>query len=48
MAKLSAGNIIAIEAKYHCKCLVALYNRAARHNEETNFHGIAFPELVEC
>jgi len=43
--------MIAIEAKYHSKCLVALYNRAARsssadNNEEADLHGIAFEELV--
>ena len=46
VAKLSAGNIIAIEANYHHKCLVALYNQAARCNEETNLHWITFAELV--
>lgn len=30
MAKLSAGDMIAIEAKYHSKCLITLYNQA-RH-----------------
>ena len=29
IAKLSAGDMVAIEAKYHAKCLVALYNRAS-------------------
>ncbi|CAG2239698.1 unnamed protein product [Mytilus edulis] len=29
-AKLSAGDLIAQEAKYHSKCLVSLYNRASR------------------
>lgn len=28
IAKLSVGDLIAIEAKYHAKCLVALYNKA--------------------
>ena len=28
IAKLVAGDLIAIEAKYHAKCLVAFYNRA--------------------
>ncbi len=51
LAKLSAGDMIAIEAKYRRKCLVALYNRASRsnctdRNEEADLHGIAFAELV--
>ena len=51
LAKLSAGDTIAIEAKYHRKYLVALYNRAARSNcadsnEEADLHGIASAELV--
>ena len=28
IAKLSGGDLIAIEAKYHSKCLACLYNRA--------------------
>ena len=28
LAKLAAGDMIAIEAKYHNRCLCALYNRA--------------------
>jgi len=27
LAKLAAGDMIAIEAKYHSKCLAALYNK---------------------
>ncbi len=51
LAKLSAGDMIAIEAKYRRKCLIALYNRAARSNctdsnEEADLHGIASAELV--
>ena len=30
LAQLSAGDLIAQEAKYHSKCLVSLYNRASR------------------
>ena len=53
IAKLSAGDLIAQEVKYHLNCLVALYNRnrAATHSTDeestdaTN-HGIAFAELV--
>lgn len=28
LANLSAGDMIAMEARYHAKCLVGLYNRA--------------------
>ncbi|VDI74380.1 Hypothetical predicted protein, partial [Mytilus galloprovincialis] len=55
LAKLSAGDLIAQEAKYHSKCLVSLYNRASRiemkndnveSKKERQIHGIAFSELV--
>ena len=32
LAKLSAGNMIAIEVNYHCKCLAAYYNK--KRNEQ--------------
>ena len=38
LAKLSAGDMVAIEAKYHRNCLRALY--------EDHLHGIAFAELM--
>ena len=44
--------MIAIEAKYHSKCLAALYNKArsAKHvcneSDDSHLHGIAFAELV--
>jgi len=52
-AKLKPGDMIALEAKYHHKCLVNLYNRARaldratqdKHGE-ADLHGIAFAELV--
>ena len=31
-AKVSSGDLVASEAKYHAKCLIALYNAAARRN----------------
>jgi len=34
LAKLSRGDVIAIEAKYHKKCLVALYNRLRSQQRE--------------
>ena len=52
LAKLAAGDMIAIEAKYHNRCICALYNRARlaspMDNEEVEayMHGIAFAELV--
>lgn len=35
-AKLSVGDLIAIEAKYHAKCLVGLYNRARPFKPRTS------------
>ena len=52
LAKLAAGDMIAIEAKYHQHCLRALYNRARQEapkgndGQESCLHGIAFAELV--
>ena len=52
-AKLSAGDMIALEVKYHPKCLASLYNRAAaldvkdNCDQSDNFNlGIALAELV--
>lgn len=46
--------MVAIEAKYHVKCLAALYNRVRKLQtpsadedcNETSLHGIAFASLV--
>ena len=54
LAKLSAGDMVALEAKYHTKCLVGLYNRARKvksiglnsASEEEVTSRIAFAELV--
>ena len=50
LAKLSAGDMVAIEAKYHRNCLRALYNTitpaAPKDEDEDRLHGIAFAELV--
>ena len=53
LAKLAPGDMIALEAKYHLKCLTNLYNRAralenadAEKGSNEHFHGIAFAELV--
>ena len=53
LAKLAPADMIALEAKYHTRCLAALYNRARgasssksgcdNHND---FHSIAFAGLV--
>ena len=53
LGKLSAGDMIAIDAMYHAKCLAALYNKVNRKqfgddfdNTEKQLHGIALAELV--
>ncbi|KAG0715668.1 hypothetical protein GWK47_011424 [Chionoecetes opilio] len=50
LAKLSEGDMIAIEAKYHRNCLRALYNKirpaALKDADADRLHGIAFAELV--
>ena len=54
LAKLSAGDIVAQEAKYHAPCLASLYNRAAALQEQADdddddnkiSHGIALAELL--
>ena len=50
LAKLSAGDMIALEAKYHRNCLTTLYNKARQATEKeenySHLHGIAFAELV--
>ena len=49
LAKLAPGYMIALEAKYHSRCLVALYNRARNaitmhvNEEHADLHGIALP-----
>ena len=52
IAKLSAGDLISQEAIYHAKCLVSLYNKAGRLNQNTEdgdekiIEGIALAQLV--
>lgn len=54
LAKPSAGDMVALEAKYHAKCLEKLYNRARKvkvqgldsTDEEEVMSKIAFAELV--
>ena len=53
LAKLSAGDLVAQEAKYHAKCLVSLYNKArdSKSDQKDSHmknigHGIALAELV--
>ncbi|VDI22412.1 Hypothetical predicted protein [Mytilus galloprovincialis] len=55
LAKLSAGDLVAQEAKYHAKCLIYLYRKASRvaNDDESEgvtqsriSHGIALAELV--
>lgn len=53
IAKLSSGDLIALEAKYHLTCLSQLYRRRESVLKETEgqdehtFHSLAFAELVE-
>ena len=50
LAKLAAGDMVAIETKYHNKCLCALYNKARKalpqddDGEEDHLHGIVSAE----
>ena len=52
LAKLAAGDMIAIESKYQHRCICALFNRARlaqpmdNDGVEACMHGIAFAELV--
>lgn len=55
LAKLSAGDMVAIDAMYHAKCLSALYNDVrtkeskSKSKEEKSYsslHGLAFASLV--
>jgi hypothetical protein len=53
LTKLAAGDMVAIEAEYHVKCLVALYNEVRKceparqdDNFESSIHAIAFASLV--
>ncbi|CAC5372616.1 unnamed protein product [Mytilus coruscus] len=55
LAKVSAGDLVAQEAKYHAKCLLDLYRKASRvaNDDESEggtqtriSHGIALAELV--
>ena len=49
LAKLSEGDMIAIEALYHCKCLVAYYNKSRTQKDvtdEPDFRSVALGELI--
>ena len=54
LAKLAPGDMIALEAKYHSRCLTSLYNRARAITSSTtgsgkhhdDFYSITFAELV--
>ena len=53
LAKLEPGDMVALEAEYHRKCLINLCNRAralestvSNKSSDTHLHGIAFAELV--
>ncbi|CAC5386256.1 unnamed protein product [Mytilus coruscus] len=54
LAKLSVGDLISQEAKYHDKCLIKLYNKASgqtpktkKESQETVIHGIVLAKLIE-
>ena len=36
LAKLSAGDMVALDAVYHAQCLVTLYNRARKESQVMN------------
>ena len=46
IAKLSEGDMIATEAKYHARCLAALYNRYRDANKPTDSSNAI--DLLEC
>ncbi len=53
LSKVSSGDLVASEAKYHAKCLVALYNAAERMKSNIQedrtiemYYARAFAELV--
>ena len=49
LVKLSTTDMMALEAKYHTKCLVSLYKCARKAKEEEHadkMEAIAFAELV--
>ena len=54
LARLSMGDMVALEAKYHAKCLLDLYNRARKvqtdaqqgTNREREISGIVLAELM--
>lgn len=53
LAKLSTGDMVAQEAKYHAPCLASLYNKAAALQEQADddddtklSHGTALAELL--
>ena len=53
LAKLSAGDMIVLEVKYHRNCLTTLYSKARQATEKqekeenySHLHNIAFAELV--
>ena len=56
ISKMSVGDLIAVEAKYHAKCLVSLYNRARQfkasttdsvpESSPTGLDELAFAELI--
>lgn len=53
LALLATADVIALEAKYHLKCLTKLYNKARREDQKENTidaslmcEGLAFSDLA--
>lgn len=57
LTKLAAGDMVAIEAKYHARCLASLYNRCRQNananakvnsesEQQNRLHGIAFAAII--
>ena len=47
LAKLSEGNMIASEAKYHCNCVTRLYNAYCDHNTRKSALENSAMEVIE-
>ena len=47
MAKLSLGDMVAYEAKYHTKCLLTLYNRARKVQVNSKEHIVKMMKYQE-
>ena len=48
LAKLAAGDMIALEPKYHSNCLVGLYNRARQSRSESDMSTVDSYKALEA